>query len=127
MAEILMVDDQTYFKELLADELAEEGHSISAIHDVENLAERLNRTPVDMVLLDLFLDAHKGWEVLDSIKAERPYLPVVILTAYNTYRDDPRLSEAAAYVVKSLDFKELKQTIAHILEECRTLPQQMSM
>jgi DNA-binding NtrC family response regulator len=116
MAEILVVDDQTFFTDVLKEALGEEGHCIQAVCDGQEVMEHLNRSPVDMVLLDLFLEEVKGWEVLRSIKADRPHLPVVIFTAYDTYRDDPRLSEAAAYVVKSFDLKELKETISRIFD-----------
>jgi DNA-binding NtrC family response regulator len=117
VAEILVVDDQIYIARLLQEELAEEGHSIRAVHDANNVTQHLNGSPVDMVLLDLFLDGPSGWKVLKSIKAEKPHLPVVIFTAYDTYREDPRLSEASAYVVKSFDLEELKGTIANIFDQ----------
>jgi DNA-binding NtrC family response regulator len=115
MAEILVVDDQSYVRDLLTDELTEEGHSITTICDPGNLSAHLNGSPVDVVLLDLFLDGPKGWHVLDHIKTENPHLPVVIFTAYDTYREDPRLSKASAYVLKSYDLDELKWTIRRIL------------
>jgi DNA-binding NtrC family response regulator len=124
MAEILVVDDQTAFCNLLEEGLAEEGHSVRVVCDAENIGEYLNGSPVDMVLLDLFLDEVTGWEVLDRIKAEKPRLPVVIFTAYDTYRDDPRLSKAAAYVIKDFDLKELKQAIAHIFGNGRAFQAQ---
>ena len=116
MAEILVVDDQSYVSDLLTDELTEEGHTITAIRDARNLSEHLNDSRVDMVVLDLFLDGVQGWRVLDRIKRENPHLPVVIFTAYDTYREDPRLSQAEAYVVKSFELDELKWTIRRILD-----------
>jgi DNA-binding response OmpR family regulator len=116
MAQILVVDDQKYFNQLLTEELTEEGHSVRSVHDAENITEHLNGTAVDVVLLDLFLGNLQGWDVLDSIKAEKPNLPVVILTAYDTYREDPRLAKAAAYVVKNFNLDNLKGTISLVLE-----------
>jgi two-component system response regulator (stage 0 sporulation protein F) len=116
MAEILVVDDQSYVSDLLADELTEEGHSITTISDTQRIWDHLDDSPVDIVLLDLFLDGPQGWKVLDRIKTQNPHLPVVIFTAYDTYREDPRLSKAAAYVVKSFDLNELKGTIRCILD-----------
>jgi hypothetical protein len=42
---------------------------------------------------------------------------VIIVTAYDTFRDDPRLSEADGYVVKSLEFGQLKEKIADVLRK----------
>lgn len=42
-------------------------------------------------------------------------MSVIVLTAYDSYRDDPRLAEADGYVVKSIALDELKQKIADVL------------
>lgn len=121
MAHILVVDDQKSYCHLLEDELTEAGHVMRSVHDAENVAELLHGCPVDMVLLDLFLNGLEGWKVLETIKAEKPRLPVVILTAYDSFRDDPRLAKAAAYVIKNFDLGELKQTIARVFDNSRVL------
>jgi DNA-binding response OmpR family regulator len=69
----------------------------------------------DLVLLDLYLDGADGWELLRDIKRQHPQLPVLIVTAYDSFVDDPRLSQADGYFVKSLDFMDLKQKIADLL------------
>jgi DNA-binding response OmpR family regulator len=71
----------------------------------------------DLVLLDLYLDGSDGWELLRDIKRQDPELPVLIVTAYDSFVDDPRLSQADGYFVKSLNFIDLKQKIAQMLRE----------
>jgi DNA-binding NarL/FixJ family response regulator len=44
-------------------------------------------------------------------------VPVIIYTAYDTFRDDSRLSLADGYILKSTDFRALKQKIANVLLE----------
>jgi DNA-binding NarL/FixJ family response regulator len=68
-----------------------------------------------LVLLDLYLDNTSGFTLLGDIKKEHPDLPVVIFTAYDSYRDDPRLSQADGYVVKSVLLDELKESVANLL------------
>jgi DNA-binding NarL/FixJ family response regulator len=52
---------------------------------------------------------------LHNIKKKDPHLPVIIYTAYDSYREDPRLSEADGYLIKSIALDELKNKIANVL------------
>jgi DNA-binding NarL/FixJ family response regulator len=48
---------------------------------------------------------------------KEPNLPVLILSAYDSFEEDPRLSQADGYVIKSfVAFDKLKQKITEILE-----------
>ena len=46
-------------------------------------------------------DGAEGFGLLSDIKRRGPHLPIIIFTAYDTYVDDPRLSQADGYVIKS--------------------------
>ena len=116
MKNILIVDDQRYVRELLSEELTDEGYRVSCAGDTESIWAYLKDSPPDVILLDLYLNGFEGWEVLQDIKREVPNLPVIIITAYDSYADDPRLSQAAGYVVKSfVSFGELKRKIAEVI------------
>ncbi len=118
MANILIVDDQPYFRELLSEELTQEGYRVSGIGDAESIHGHLTDSLPDLVVLDLCLDGFEGWEVLRIIKRKDPNLPVLIVTAYDSFADDPRVSQADGYVVKSfVALDELKQKIADVLEQ----------
>jgi DNA-binding response OmpR family regulator len=118
MANILIVDDQPYFRELLSEELTQEGYRVSGIGDAESIHGHLTDSLPDLVVLDLCLDGFEGWEVLRIIKRKDPNLPVLIVTAYDSFADDPRVSQADGYVVKSfVALDELKQKIADALEQ----------
>jgi CheY-like chemotaxis protein len=116
MPNILIVDDQRYVRELLSEELTDEGYRVSCAGDAESIWTCLKDSPPDLVLLDLYLNGFEGWEILEDIKREIPHLPVIIVTAYDSYAEDPRLAQAAGYVVKSfISFGELKQKIADVI------------
>jgi DNA-binding NarL/FixJ family response regulator len=76
----------------------------------------LRSSNFDLVLLDLYLDGRDGFELLSTIKQECPALPVLVVTAYDSFAEDPRLSEAAGYFVKSTDLDPLKEKIADVLQ-----------
>jgi DNA-binding response OmpR family regulator len=116
MTTILIVDDQTCVRQLLFEELVDEGYEVEGVGDAESARARLRSSRPDLVLLDLYLDGPDGWEVLREAKRAHPLLPVIILTAYDSFEDDPRLSRADGYIVKSFDLTELKAKIAEVLD-----------
>ena len=71
----------------------------------------------DLVLLDLYLNGLEGWDVLREIKRKDSHVPVLIVTAYDNYVDDPRLSEADGYILKSFNnIENLKKKVVEILD-----------
>jgi len=116
IASILIVDDQSYIQELFSQELMDEGYKVLSTGDAKSAKVYVENSKPDLVLLDLYLNGFEGWDLLHDIKSKDPHLPVIIVTAYDTYADDPRVSQAAGYVVKSVvHFDELKQRIADVL------------
>ncbi len=120
MAHVLIVDDQPYVREFLSEELAHDGYRTETIGDPDSIWGHLTNWRPDVVILDLYLDGFKGWDILGDIKRIAPDLPVLILTAYDTFEQDPRLSQADGYVIKSfVDLDKLKEKIADVLERKR--------
>lgn len=117
MPTILIVDDQACIRKLFSEVLNFEGYRVETARNGKSAREHLRFSPPDLVLLDLYLDGPDGWEVLRDIKRQDPGLPVIILTAYDSFRDHPLVSLADGYVVKSADFTELKQKITNVLRQ----------
>ena len=115
MPNVLIVDDQKCIRELVAEELIHEGYDVAGVGNVESINKHLKASRPDLVLLDLYLDGPNGWNVLDDIKRQDPNLSVIIFTAYDSFLDDPRLSQADDYVIKSVCLDELKQKVAYVL------------
>jgi len=117
MENILIVDDQPCVRQLVSEELIDEGYRVETVGDAESLRRHLISSRPDLVLLDLYLDGSDGFSLLPDIKRTHPGLPVLIFTAYDSFRDDPRLSQADGYLVKSIILDELKQRIAALLRK----------
>ncbi len=111
MAHILIVDDQPYLKELLWEDLRNEGHRITWVAEEDEAMESIRSSRPDIVLLDLYLNGFEGWSLLSHIKNEEPRLPVLIVSAYDSYKDDSRLAQADGYVVKDIYTDQLKNRI----------------
>ena len=115
MANILLVDDQPYMGEFLAEELADMGHRLKWVGDGDSLIFDLDEVRPDLVLLDLYINGFEGWDLLGQIKRYDKRIPVIILTAYDSFSDDPRLSQADGYVIKDFVTNTLKEKIAETL------------
>ena len=118
MSNILVVDDQPHVQQFLEEELNSEDYQVHSVGDVESLEAYLLASPPDLVLLDLYLDGFEGWSILNGIKRRDPNLPVLILTAYDSFRDDPRLKKAEGYIVKSFsELDALRKKIAEVINK----------
>ena len=116
MPSILIVDDQPHLQELFALELKDEGYRVVSVSDAESVKGYLRNSKPDLVLLDLCLSGFEGWDLLDEIKSRDPRLPVIIVTAYDNFKEDPRLSQPDGYIVKNfMAFDGLKQKIAELI------------
>jgi DNA-binding NtrC family response regulator len=124
MANILIVDDQACVRDLIAEILFDEGHKVRSAGDVASAMKEVRSSWPELILLDLYLDGPQGFGLLRDIKRRHPDLPVIMVTAYDSFRDDPRLSQANGYVVKRVRFwGELREMVANVLEEFSTPPQ----
>jgi two-component system response regulator (stage 0 sporulation protein F) len=116
MRSILIIDDQPHMRQLLSGELRDIGCEVESVDDVELVGQCFEHSSPDLVVLDLYLKGFDGWEVLRDIKRRHPRVPVLIVTAYDSYRNDPRASQADGYMVKSFaHLGKLKQKIADLL------------
>jgi len=117
MANILIIDDQAWIKDLCRKGLADEKYNVSTTDNVEAVTEDILSFKPNIVLLNQYLKhGFLVWDVLKEIKIHDPDLPVLIVTIHDTYLDCPQLSMADGYVVKSHSAaEELRQKISDLL------------
>jgi DNA-binding response OmpR family regulator len=112
---ILVVDDEENIRRLYEEELAAEGYQVSMADSGRAAVESLASEPPDLVVLDIKMADMDGLDVLGNLKGIDRELPVVLNSAYSTYKNDFRSWLADAYVVKSSDTRELKAKIRELL------------
>lgn len=113
MKRILLVDDDIRIQRLLAEELEEDGYRISTARngkDALSFLTTVSEKP-DLVILDLRMPKMNGLETIGLMLKLKLNIPVIIFSAYSSYRNDPLSMAADAYVVKSSDLSELKVKI----------------
>jgi two-component system OmpR family response regulator len=111
---ILVVDDEPAVAEVLLDFLAEAGYTVDVALTGRDALTLIERTPPDVVLLDIRMPDMDGVEVLRRIRAAHPALPVIMITA----SDDIGVARATLkmgaldYVSKPFDYGYLAQAVA---------------
>jgi len=116
MAKILIVDDEESIRLLYQQELSEEGYEVIVAENGKECLEKLDQETPDVVILDVRMPVMDGIETLGRIINKKKELPVILNTAYSSYRDDFMTWAAEAYVVKSFDLAEMKAKIREILD-----------
>lgn len=114
---VLVVDDEEGIRLLYKEELEEEGLEVELASSGEEAIKRLEKGRFDLMILDIKLPGMGGIEVLRTVKTRWKGLPVVLCTAYQYYKHDFGTWAADAYVVKSSDLSELKDTVKDILKK----------
>ena len=116
MSKILVVDDDQGVRMLYADELADEGYEVVTCGDGSRLMEFINKERPDLVVMDIRLGKYDGLDLLQDIRNAYDKLPVIICTAYPSFRQDLKSVAADDYVLKSSDLRELKLKIGMAVE-----------
>ena len=116
MARILFFDDEESIRMLYEDELFEEGYEVITSGDGSKVLELIDQIHPDLVILDIRLGGYNGLDLLQDIRKNHYNLPVILCTAYSTYKYELRSTAADYYVVKRSDLTELKIKIKMALE-----------
>jgi two-component system, response regulator FlrC len=106
---VLVVEDDAALREALVDTLRAAGLSPLAAADAQGAMQLLSSEDVGLVISDVNMPGANGYELLSSIKRMRPYLPVVLMTAYGTVTQAVAAMREGAtdYIVKPFDAQAL--------------------
>lgn len=116
MAKILIVDDEEHIRFLYSEELTEAGYEVITADSGYQLLERIEEDKPDLIVLDIKMVDYNGLDLLQDIRNKFYNMPVVLCTAYDTFKEDMKSIAADFYVIKSFDLTELKNKIAMALE-----------
>lgn len=117
MTKILVVDDEKNVRKLYESELLKEGYEVVTAESAEEALQSMDDINPDLVVLDIRLEGMDGIDCLRTIMERNRDLPVILSSAYSTYKQDFSSWLADAYVVKSSDLTELKTSIREVLEK----------
>ena len=120
---ILLIEDEPGIADFVEKALRAAGHQVDACTDGRDGERHALSTDVDLVILDRMLPGREGVEVLSGIRAAKPELPVIMLTALDGVDDKVRALDAGAtdYVTKPFSVDELLARVrAHLRKPTQT-------
>jgi len=112
-AQVLLVDDDPDFLNLMARRLEREGFKVITAASGEKALAVLQNAIPSVVITDLRMDGMDGIELLDRLQREYPALPVLIITAHGTIPEAVAATQrgAVGFVTKPIDRDDLLEKI----------------
>ena len=106
---VLLVDDEAEFIETLGKRLSRRGLTVHLANSGQQALELIPDTELDVVVLDVKMPGMDGIEALQKIKALKPELEVLMLTAHANVEVAMRGMELGAfdYLMKPVELDEL--------------------
>lgn len=117
-AHILIIDDEKNYLLVLQTLLEDEGYTVTALSDPETALAFLQESEVDVVVTDMKMPRITGLDVLERVKKQWPYIPVLIMTAFGTIESAVETMKYGAfdYITKPFSNDELLLSIHNAVE-----------
>ena len=119
MANILIVDDEQSYRQLLTLVFEEQGNNIRTAMNGRQALEALKAEPADIIISDVKMPDMDGIEMLRAVRETLPDLGVILMTAFasvETAREAFKLG-ADDFIQKPFDVEELKLIVRKTLEK----------
>ena len=116
---ILVADDDAAIRTVLNQALSRAGYEVRSTSNAATLWRWVSQGDGDLVITDVVMPDENAFDLLPRIKKLRPELPVIIMSAQNTFMTAVRASERGAYeyLPKPFDLKELIGIVGRALSE----------
>jgi len=119
---ILLVDDESDLRDAYAELLKDLGYRVRSEPDgFSALAFVKQGTRIDLVITDYIMPNMNGLKFIKLLRALRPSVPVIMLTAFTTMENYSRARQLGAfeYVEKPVRMEELRRVVEAALEAGR--------
>src|SRR4029078_6570882 len=116
---ILVADDDPAIRTVLNQALSRAGYEVRLTGNAATLWRWVSQGEGDLVITDVVMPDENAFDLLPRIKKMRPNLPVIVMSAQNTFMTAIRASERGAYeyLPKPFDLKELITIVGRALAE----------
>jgi two-component system nitrogen regulation response regulator GlnG len=117
MSTIWIVDDEPAICWALRSNLEENHHQVEVFSAAEPVIKALKKHVPDLMLLDIRLPGLSGLELLERVKKEHPYLPIILMTAFGDLKTAVQAVQGSAfeYLTKPFDLEVALQSVQRAL------------
>ena len=114
---LLVIDDDTELCELLAIRARASGYRVTTSPEIATTRRHIQRDDIDLILLDLDLAGHHGFDILDAVTTRAPHIPVIVLTASGTNDTEAEATRrgATAFITKPFHHRDLLEKVSTAL------------
>jgi two-component system, NtrC family, nitrogen regulation response regulator GlnG len=122
---ILLADDDAAIRTVLNQALSRAGYEVRSTSNAATLWRWVAGGEGDLVITDVIMPDENAFNLLPRIKKVRPELPIIVMSAQNTFMTAIRASERGAYeyLPKPFDLKELVAVVGRALSRPRSAGQ----
>ncbi len=119
--QILLADDDAAIRTVLNQALSRAGYEVRSTSNAATLWRWVSQGEGDIVITDVMMPDENAFDLLPRIKKLRPELPIIVMSAQNTFMTAIKASERGAYeyLPKPFDLKELVAVVGRALSRPR--------
>ena len=114
---ILVIDDEDVIRDFLAEMFVSAGYDADVAASGPEGIKLFEKNRYDLVFSDLGLPEMSGWDVAKAFKAQKPDVPIVLLSGWGIQLDDVRIQECGIDLVlsKPCQMEELLNAVEEVL------------
>ena len=122
--QILVADDDAAIRTVISQALGRAGYEVRLTGVASTLWRWVQEGAGDLVITDVVMPDENAFELLPRIKKLRPDLPIIVMSAQNTFMTAIKASERGAYdyLPKPFDLKEMIAIVGRALSQPRKAP-----
>ena len=117
MPKILLVEDNEMNRDILGRRLGQLGHSVIMAFDGEQGYALAHTELPDLILMDIAMPKMNGLRATRLLKSDKRtrHIPIVVITAYPSNREEALAAGCDAYATKPIAFGRLNEMIENLL------------
>jgi len=120
---LLIVDDEEGIRTMIGDLFTEDGWQVDQEEEGKKGLKAALSADYDLVILDVSLPGTSGLEILQSLKEQKPDVPVLMITGYASMKNAIEALKLGAYdyITKPFDLHEVQKIAEHAVERTRLI------
>src|SRR6187401_906444 len=125
---ILVADDDAAIRTVLNQALSRAGYEVRSTGNAATLWRWISQGEGDLVITDVLMPDENAFDLIPRVKKLRPNLPIIVMSAQNTFMTAITAAERGAYeyLPKPFDLNELVSVVGRALAEPRRKAQRLA-